>query len=180
MSDVHIARTMQVAMRMIEEVAKQRAELQADRKQIQADRKQKEKDAKDASSAIAMNTFCGVHRHLSLVRPRVSDYGHGQLVFVCPWCISFDHFISIPFGSRVSEQDNCKGAAPSPAPLDPPAILKRPCAAPSPPLKRPASAKPDFWLALAPKGCPKCAYAVKGCTPSCWKERLGRLPKPGA
>lgn len=84
MSDVHIARTMQVAMRMIEEVAKQRAELQADRKQIQADRKQKEKDAKDASSAIAMNTFCGVHRHLSLVRvprPRVSDYGHGQLAF---------------------------------------------------------------------------------------------------
>ena len=157
-------------MRMMEEVTKKRADLQADRKQIQADRKQIKKDAKDASSAIAMNTFCGVHRHLSLVRvprPRVSDYGHGQLVFVCPWCISFDHFISIPFGSRVSEQD-------------PPAILKRPCAAPSPPLKRPASAKPDFWYALAPKGCPKCAYAVQGCTPSCWKERLGRLPKPGA
>ena len=77
MSDVHIARTMQVAMRITEEVAKKRAELQADRKQIK-------KDLKDASSAIAMNTFCGVHRHLSLVRvprPRVSDYGHGQLAF---------------------------------------------------------------------------------------------------
>ena len=77
MSDVHIARTMQVAIKMAQEVAKKRAELRDDRKEIK-------KDAKDASSAIAMNTFCGVHRHLSLVRvprPRVSDYGHGQLAF---------------------------------------------------------------------------------------------------
>ena len=77
MSVVHIARTMQVAKRIADEVEKKRAEIPADRKQIK-------KDAKDASSAIAMNTFCGVHRHLSLVRvprPRVSDYGHGQLAF---------------------------------------------------------------------------------------------------
>ena len=74
---MHIARTMQVAMQMAEAVEKSRAELQKERKDLK-------NDAKDASSAIAMNTFCGVHRHLSLVRvpwPRVSDYGHGQLAF---------------------------------------------------------------------------------------------------
>ena len=91
---------------------------------------------------------------------------------VCPWCISFDHFISIR-GSRVSEQDNCTGAT-----------RKRPAAAvataiPAKPLlKRPAAAKPDLWLELAPNGCAKCRW-IKGCTPSCWRDRLGREPKRG-
>ena len=42
-----------------------------------------------------------------------------------------------------------------------------------------ASAKPALWIALAPKGCPKCAWKVKGCTPSCWVAKMGRLPKQG-
>ena len=61
MSVVHIARTMQAAMKIQQQINNARA-------QLQTARKQKKKDKKDASSAIAMNTFCGVHRHLSLVR----------------------------------------------------------------------------------------------------------------
>ena len=46
MSDVHIARTMQVAMQMAQAVAQSRAELQGERKAIAEEKK---KDAKRAS-----------------------------------------------------------------------------------------------------------------------------------
>ena len=67
MSVVHIARTMQAAMKIQQQINNARAQQLTARKQQKQQKKQK-KDKQDASSAIAMNTFCGVHRHLSLVR----------------------------------------------------------------------------------------------------------------
>ena len=64
MSVVHIARTMQAAMQIQQQINNTRAQQLTARKQ----QKKQKKDKQDASSAIAMNTFCGVHRHLSLVR----------------------------------------------------------------------------------------------------------------
>ena len=41
--------------------------------------------------------------------------------------------------------------------------------------KRPAAtAKPAWQLRARPTGCPKCAWGVPGCTPSCWKKRNGK------
>ena len=71
MSDVHIARTMQVAMQMAQAVAQSRAELQGERKAIAEEKK---KDAKRASlpkGDAKDETACGSTKLTSSARPRM-------------------------------------------------------------------------------------------------------------
>ena len=84
MSVVHIARTMQAAMKIQQQINNARA-------QLQIARKQQKKDKKDASSAIAMNTFCGVHRHLSLVRVPIGR--EFRIMVMANLCLPMAHFI---------------------------------------------------------------------------------------